>query len=216
MSRTRADAIRQAESGQAPVGLAAERDLVWYQRGKRAIDVAIAGPLLLLLAPLCVVLGVLIKGDTPGPVLFTQRRVGARGAEFVIYKFRTMHADTPAYALKPSSADDRRVTRVGQWLRRWSMDEVPQLLNVLRGEMSLVGPHPEMAFIVAQYDDRQRQRLNVPPGITGLWQISEVRALQIHDHIEYDLSYIANRSLALDLTILFHTFVSVVRGNGAW
>jgi lipopolysaccharide/colanic/teichoic acid biosynthesis glycosyltransferase len=133
-----------------------------------------------------------------------------------MYKLRTMYVDTPVQMLTPDSADDPRITRVGRFLRRTSLDELPQLLNVLKGNMSLIGPRPEMPFIVETYTEYQRHRLTVLPGITGLWQISGDRALQIHENLEYDLYYIANRSLSLDLAILFQTAFSVIRGTGAW
>jgi lipopolysaccharide/colanic/teichoic acid biosynthesis glycosyltransferase len=150
------------------------------------------------------------------PALFSQVRVGQFGKRFRILKFRTMYRDVESYAPTPRDQNDPRVTRVGRFLRRTSLDELPQLFNVLRGEMSLVGPRPEMPFIVDQYTPTQRERLLAKPGLTGLWQISADRAFEIHENIDYDLYYIRNRSILLDLVILLHTLVFAIRGVGAF
>jgi len=126
-----------------------------------------------------------------------------------------MHVCCPPYQRSPIDDSDPRLTRVGRVLRRLSIDEVPQLLNVLKGEMSLVGPRPEMPFIVQNYGLLERQRLCVKPGITGLWQISSARAHPIHENIEYDLFYIEHQSLRMDLSILLRTVAAVIRGVGA-
>ncbi|MGQ9733011.1 MAG: sugar transferase, partial [Candidatus Zipacnadales bacterium] len=120
------------------------------------------------------------------------------------------------YEEAPSTEEDARITSVGRWLRRSSLDELPQLWNVLRGEMSLVGPRPEMPFIVEQYEPWQRRRLDVKPGLTGLWQILGRKDLPLRDNIEYDFYYIRNRSLTLDLVILLKTIGVVLRGRGAY
>ena len=130
----------------------------------------------------------------------------------MLYKLRTMHTDAPPYAYSPKTSADPRITPFGQFLRRTSLDELPQLLNVIKGEMSLVGPRPEMPFIVEQYNWLQRQRLQVKPGITGLWQLSADRNFLMHENIEYDLYYIRNRNFSMDLAILLHTFVFAARG----
>jgi len=141
-----------------------------------------------------------------------QQRVGQKGKLFMLYKLRTMHIDAPPYAYSPKTSADPRITSLGQFLRRTSLDELPQLLNVIKGEMSLVGPRPEMPFIVEQYNWLQRQRLQVKPGITGLWQLSADRNFLMHENIEYDLYYIRNRNFSMDLAILLHTFVFAARG----
>lgn len=179
---------------------------------KRAFDFALASLLLLILSPVLLILAVLIHFDSPGPVLFRQERVGLNGKLFQILKFRTMHVDAPKYAKSPVLSDDRRITGIGKLLRKTSLDELPQLWNVVRGEMSLVGPRPEMPFLVEQYGPVQRQRLQVMPGITGLWQLSADRAFLIHESPEYDLYYIRNRGLFLDLAILIHTLAFAMRG----
>ena len=183
-----------------------------YEIPKRIVDIAISSFLLLLLGPMFLLITLVICLDSPGPVLFVQRRVGLNGRFFDICKFRSMYAGVPRYEFSPTSSRDRRITRVGRFLRRTSLDELPQLLNVLRGEMSLVGPRPEMPFIVKRYNAFQRQRLQVVPGITGLWQLSADRARQIHENLHYDLSYIRDRTICLDLAILIHTLFVAMRG----
>jgi lipopolysaccharide/colanic/teichoic acid biosynthesis glycosyltransferase len=123
-----------------------------------------------------------------------------------------MYHDVPPYGYSPRAQRDPRITRVGRFLRRSSLDELPQLLNVFLGQMSIVGPRPEMPFIVEQYTPLQRQRLVVKPGMTGLWQISADRAFLIHENLEYDLYYVRRRSLFMDIAILLHTFLHAAHG----
>ncbi|MFG0328445.1 MAG: sugar transferase [Phycisphaerales bacterium] len=158
-----------------------------------------------LLWPLALVIAICIRLDDGGPVIFTQDRVGKDGRVFRLFKFRSMRVDADRYAVHPNG-DDPRITRVGRWLRKYSLDELPQVLNVLLGHMRLVGPRPEMPFIVARYTDTHRKRLTVTPGITGLWQVSPHRNDPIHEHIEYDLAYIAHRGPILDLALIISTF----------
>jgi lipopolysaccharide/colanic/teichoic acid biosynthesis glycosyltransferase len=131
-------------------------------------------------------------------------------------KFRTMHADVSFDAPAPKSQRDPRITNIGRWLRRYSLDELPQLLNVLRGEMSIVGPRPEMPFIVATYGPIQRERLRAKPGLTGLWQISYARGEAIHENLDYDLYYIEHQSIMLDFVIMGLTGFAVFKGTGAY
>jgi len=154
----------------------------------------------------------LIRLDSPGPALFKQVRVGQGGRLFEMYKFRSMYAHASGSDYSPKTPDDPRITRLGKFLRRTSLDELPQVLNVLEGSMSLVGPRPEMSFIVEQYGEKQRQRLQVKPGLTGLWQLSGDRAFLIHENIEYDLYYIQHRNFFMDLAILLHTSIFAMRG----
>ena len=179
---------------------------------KRAIDLAVSAISLGVFAPLLAVIAILVKATSPGPVLFRQDRVGKDGRRFSIYKFRTMYRDAPQYSHSPGAGDDPRITRVGRFLRHASLDELPQLINVLLGQMSLVGPRPEMPFIVEQYTPLQRRRLAVKPGITGLWQLSGDRAFPIHENIEYDLYYVRHHSLFMDVAIVLHTFIFAGRG----
>lgn len=183
-----------------------------YQWAKRLCDVVGAVILLALDLPVFLLLAILIRLDSRGPALFRQERVGLNGHRFRMFKFRTMYVESPTYAYSPRLPDDPRITPLGRFLRRTSLDELPQLINVLVGDMSLVGPRPEMPFITRQYTDQHRQRLQVKPGITGLWQLSGDRAYLIHENIEYDLYYIQHRNFFMDLAILFHTAIFAMRG----
>ncbi|HSU93357.1 MAG TPA: sugar transferase [Gemmatimonadaceae bacterium] len=172
---------------------------------KRLVDVVGSLLLMLVSAPIWLVAMILVRETSPGPLLFVQERVGIGGRRFRMLKFRTMARDANPYAASPAGDVDARVTSVGRILRATGVDELPQLLNVLRGEMSLVGPRPEMPFIVDGYSALQRKRLEVRPGLTGLWQLSADRHAEIHENIEYDLYYIAHQSLVLDALILLET-----------
>ncbi len=198
------------------VRLGRERTHPLYEVAKRAFDFcgALAG--LVVLAPLLLWCVWRIRATSPGPAFFTQLRVGRHGRCFRMIKFRTMHREVASEAVSPTGPGDPRVTRSGRWLRATSIDELPQLLNVLRGEMSLVGPRPEMPFIVAAYDDWERRRLSVKPGITGLWQILGRKDLPMHRNLQYDFYYIRNRSLALDASILLRTAGAVLSRRGAF
>jgi exopolysaccharide biosynthesis polyprenyl glycosylphosphotransferase len=186
-----------------------------FQRAaKRSFDLAVSGLLLVILAPLVFLpVAILLKLLSRGPVFFVQERVGRGGRLFKMCKFRSMHVSAPAYADKPSSGRDPRIFPLGRVLRRTSLDEFPQLWNVLRGEMSLVGPRPEMPHIAETYNPVQRERLLVLPGMTGLWQVSKDRNLPIHEGVDYDLFYIYNQSLLLDLVILARTCIAMFRGR---
>lgn len=187
-----------------------------YLVAKRLLDLVLSSLFILALSPLVILIGIAIKFDSRGPTLFKQKRVGLNGKEFSFYKFRSMYVDAPKYARTPADPNDSRITSVGRWLRRTSLDELPQLFNVWRGDMSLVGPRPEMPFIVETYTPLERQRLLAKPGITGVWQISAVRGEPIHANIEYDLFYLEHRSILLDLAIIIKTILSVIRGVGAY
>lgn len=183
---------------------------------KRAIDVCFSVLILLITSPLFAVVIFLTKRDSRGAAIFKQKRAGENGQLFTMFKFRTMHPRVDEYDYHPRDRNDERVTRLGRILRRTSLDELPQLFNVIKGEMSLVGPRPEMPFIVKKYDVTEKQRLLVKPGITGLWQISADRSRAIHENIDYDLYYVRNQSLLLDIAILLRTAIPVVRGLGAF
>jgi exopolysaccharide biosynthesis polyprenyl glycosylphosphotransferase len=191
----------------------ATRSRRWsYEAAKRALDVAASAFSLLLLAPVLAATAAAVKLTSPGPAIFKQRRVGQDGVLFEMYKFRSMDNGTDTYAYSPTSGRDPRITAVGRFLRHTCIDELPQLVNVLRGEMSLVGPRPEMPFIVEQYEEIHRGRLVVKPGITGLWQLSGDRSSPIHHNISYDLYYVRNRNFLMDVAILLHTVVFAFRG----
>lgn len=178
----------------------------YAKHGKHLFDASAAFCLVLLFAPLMVLIAVLIKLTSRGPVFFSHKRVGLNNELFLIYKFRSLHTDTPSYSEKPDSTEDVRITLVGKWLRKTSLDELPQLFNVLKGEMSLVGPRPEMPFLAEHYEPWENQRHLVRPGMTGLWQLSPRRRGSIREGIPVDLEYIKNLSLWNDLKILLRTF----------
>jgi len=173
----------------------------------------LAGVGLIFFAPAFLAIAILIKLEDGGPVFFRQKRLGLHGRSFTVLKFRSMRVDALAYDESPKDRRDARITRFGRFLRRSSLDELPQLINVLRGDMRLVGPRPEMPFICEDYDQRERKRLEVPPGVTGLWQVSAHRNQPIHDHVEYDLAYRLCRSPYLDAAILISTLLGGARSG---
>ncbi len=198
----------------------------WGLAAKRVLDVAVAGLFLLLFAWLYLLLAVLIKATSPGPVLFRQERVGLNGRRFTFYKFRSMVADAEARRADVEhlnemdgpvfkAAGDPRITRVGRWLRKFSLDELPQMWNVLTGEMSLVGPRPPVPTEVEQYETWQRRRLSMRPGLTCLWQVSGRNEIDFRQWMELDLQYIDAWSFGLDLVILLRTVPAVLLGRGA-
>jgi exopolysaccharide biosynthesis polyprenyl glycosylphosphotransferase len=186
-------------------GFSAHRSRRLYFATKRAFDIAVAAALMVLTAPIWILAAIVIPLESPGPVFFSQERVGKSGRRFRLLKFRSMWCDTNPYAFSPEGDSDPRITRSGRILRTLGFDELPQLVNVLKGEMSMVGPRPEMPFIVDAYTPHQRLRLEAKPGITGLWQISPDRHAAIHENLEYDLYYIRHQSVALDALILLET-----------
>ena len=188
-----------------------EQDLV-YALAKRFFDILISSLLLLLTAPLWLLVSIWIKLSSPGPVFFTQQRVAREGRSFGILKFRSMYTTAPRYSTSPVASFDPRVTSAGRFLRKTSLDELPQLLNVLMGDMSLVGPRPEMPFIVQNYTPVEHQRLLVPQGMTGFWQLSADRKFAIHERLEYDLYYLEQKGFFFDLAILVHTAFFAMKG----
>jgi lipopolysaccharide/colanic/teichoic acid biosynthesis glycosyltransferase len=184
---------------------------------KRGIDLALASVLTLLTAPVVAVLAALIRAESAGHPIYRQTRVGRDGETFSIYKLRTMvrGAEFTGAGLAIQEGDDR-ITGVGKWLRRYSLDELPNLWNVLRGEMSIVGPRPTVPVQVEQYDERQCGRLAVKPGITGWAQINGRASLPWAERIELDLWYVEHQSLALDLRILGRTAGMVLTGQGLY
>jgi len=183
----------------------------------RALELAIALAILALAAPLLALAAIAIKLDSRGPVIYRARRVGRAGVEFELYKLRTMHGgNDPVGVGAPVLAGDARVTRVGGLLRRFSVDEIPNLVNVVRGEMAVVGPRPTLAAQVADYTPRQRRRLEVKPGITGWAQVNGRAEIPWEERIELDLEYVERRSLALDLRILARTAELLLTGRGLY
>jgi lipopolysaccharide/colanic/teichoic acid biosynthesis glycosyltransferase len=219
----------------------------WYLGAKRLLDVLVAGSALVLSLPLFLLIAIAIKLDSPGPVIFRQKRV--RGNQdpntphleenvFDFFKFRSMYVDSdheihrryvtqyinghsganngsrnkPLYKMR----NDPRITRVGRFLRRTSLDELPQFINILTGEMTLVGPRPALPYEVAQYDLHHRQRLLAQAGLTGLWQVSGRTTLSFDEMIALDVEYAQKRSVELDLKILLRTLPAILSRNGAW
>jgi lipopolysaccharide/colanic/teichoic acid biosynthesis glycosyltransferase len=184
---------------------------------RRTIDLVIAGTASVITAPIVALLALAIRLESPGHPVYTQVRAGRDGRPFSIYKLRTMVADAEftGAGLAIQEGDDR-ITRVGTLLRRYSLDELPNLWNVLRGEMSIVGPRPTLPVQVQQYDERQRGRLAVKPGITGWAQINGRASLPWPERIELDLWYVERRTLALDLRIIARTVRLVLSGHGLY
>ncbi|MDP8924735.1 MAG: exopolysaccharide biosynthesis polyprenyl glycosylphosphotransferase, partial [Chloroflexota bacterium] len=210
--------------GRPYVGFASAARVSWL---KRALDLALGGLGLVLLAPLFLLVALAIRLDSPGPVFYRQRRVGKDGHPFWMLKFRSMHRDADRLVAQLADRNeasgplfkirhDPRVTRVGRVLRRASLDELPQLVNVLKGEMSLVGPRPGLPSEVERYEDWQHGRLRARPGITGLWQVSGRSEVPFHDMVRLDLHYVRHWSLGLDLEILLRTIPAVLSNRGAY
>jgi exopolysaccharide biosynthesis polyprenyl glycosylphosphotransferase len=199
----------------------------WRRVVKGGVDRAIAGFALLLLAPVMAIIAIAVRCTSPGPVLYRQERIGVNGRSFTMLKFRSMVADADRQleqleqdnisdGLLFKIRSDPRITPVGRWLRRLSLDELPQLFNILGGSMSLVGPRPPLPREVANYDSQVSRRLLVKPGLTGLWQISGRSDLPWEESVRLDLRYVENWSLALDLLILWKTGRAVLSRNGAY
>jgi exopolysaccharide biosynthesis polyprenyl glycosylphosphotransferase len=183
-----------------------------YIMAKRFADLLLSSLLILLTLPVWLFAAVMVKTTSRGPVFFRQERTGQSGRRFVMLKFRSMYVDTPKYERSPENPKDQRITPAGRFLRKTSLDELPQLLNVLVGDMSLVGPRPEMPYITDTYTPLERRRLSVPQGLTGFWQLSGDRKFIIHEAVEYDLYYIENRGIFLDFAILLHTLFFSMKG----
>jgi lipopolysaccharide/colanic/teichoic acid biosynthesis glycosyltransferase len=198
---------------------------VFYDKSKRAVDILFATVLLILALPLLAILGTAIVLSTGQSPLLVQRRVGHGGREFPMLKLRTMRRGSGAEpelpkpageVFVPKTPDDPRVTPIGRILRRTSLDELPQLVNVLAGQMSLVGPRPALPHEVARYPHSWRRRLTVKPGLTGLWQVSGRSNIPPRRRIAIDRLYLARRSLILDSIILLRTLVAAISMRGAW
>jgi undecaprenyl phosphate N,N'-diacetylbacillosamine 1-phosphate transferase len=186
-----------------------------YHRFKRMADLVCAGLGLVILAPIFLVIGVIIRLESPGPVFFRQERAGRAGVPFLMCKFRSMYVTRrPVRGFQ--SGDDPRITAVGGWLRRLSLDELPQLLNVVRGEMSLIGPRPALVYHVERYDEHQQRRLEVRPGITGWAQVNGRNSLSWEEKIELDVWYVDHCSIGLDLRILLKTAKAALDQSGIY
>jgi exopolysaccharide biosynthesis polyprenyl glycosylphosphotransferase len=200
----------------------------WQLGVKRLLDILAAGILIIILSPVWLLIMLWIRVDSPGPAIFKQKRVGLGGQPYTIYKFRTMVQNaeqitkTKLAKVKEldnfvfQEKDDPRITRSGHFLRKTSLDELPQLINVLIGNMSLVGPRPEIPEIVKHYTPEQYKRLNMPPGITGLAQVNGRGDLTLGETMDYDLQYVRDWSIWRDIEILWKTVVVVFTGKGAY
>jgi exopolysaccharide biosynthesis polyprenyl glycosylphosphotransferase len=199
----------------------------WNLVVKRAYDLILTTVGMTVSAPLWLFIAIAIKLDSPGPVLFRQERAGRHGKPFTVYKFRSMRQDAEAELAKLQNRnevdgpmfkirDDPRRTRIGRFIRRSSLDELPQFINVLRGEMSIVGPRPALLSEVAQYQDWHRRRLDVLPGITGLWQVSGRSELSFDEMALLDIYYAENWSLGTDIRISLRTVPQIFFGDGAY
>jgi exopolysaccharide biosynthesis polyprenyl glycosylphosphotransferase len=217
---------RVVASRQAPAMFDVAADSRTYAIAKRLFDVIFALLALVLISPLCIVVSVLIWATSPGPVIYRQTRLGRGGRPFTCLKFRSMVRDAddhkthllvqneatgPVFKLRR----DPRVTTVGRWLRKWSIDELPQLINVLAGNMSIVGPRPPLPSEVEHYTPEQRRRLAVKPGLTCLWQVSGRSLVGFEEWVRLDLEYIARRTFWLDLVLVVRTIPAVLLGRGA-
>ena len=221
-----AERINGANFGLPAVGVARR----WFQYEtslKRLLDLVLASLGLLATAPLWLAIMVAIRLDSPGPAIFVQERVGLRGRRFNFYKFRSMYVDAEGLRAELQSSNevsgpvfkmrrDPRVTTVGVFLRRTSLDELPQLFNILKGEMSLVGPRPPLPKEVEQYRPSDAVRLSVKPGLTCLWQVSGRSSVGFDRWMEYDREYVYNLSLGLDIRILLRTVAAVLTMRGAY
>ena len=198
------------------------RDRTRYLRIKRVMDLTLSIAALPVVLPILLLASIAIRLDTPGPALFVQERIGQHRRHFRLYKLRTMVADAEdlkasvldSHTIHFKTLDDPRITRVGRFLRKTSLDELPQLFNVLRGEMSLVGPRPTSVNL-ATYEPWHERRLEVPPGVTGLWQVRGRNAMTFDERVVLDLEYIDHLSFANDIKLLGMTVLVVLKGKGA-
>jgi lipopolysaccharide/colanic/teichoic acid biosynthesis glycosyltransferase len=205
------------------------------EAGHRALDIAVASLALVVLAPLMALITVAIRLDSKGPAIFRQRRVGRGRCEFTVFKFRSMrsgadpakHREYVTALISGATAEaggasgdlykltvDSRITRVGRWIRDWSLDELPQLLNVLAGDMSIVGPRPAIPYEVEQYPKWYLRRFDVKPGLTGFWQVNGRNQRTYEEMVRLDLEYVEHRSLGLDISIIARTPLTVLRRKG--
>jgi sugar transferase EpsL len=178
---------------------------------RRLVDIVVSLTALTLLGPLMVVLALLIRLTSKGPALFQQERAGLHGRPFTFYKFRTMRVDTDPFGTSPKGARDLRLTGIGRWLREYSLDELPQLLNILKGDMTFIGPRPLYVAQIFEWNEEQKKRLLVKPGLTGLAQVSGRAGLTREDKLALDVQYVETRSMILDCKILLATIVQVFR-----
>jgi len=181
-----------------------------YPLIKKIIDVVLAFNLICFLFWAFVIISILIKLDSQGSILIHQTRLGQDGKKFTLFKFRTMNKEDCQDAVSPTTPEDNRITNLGKFLRKYHLDELPQLLNILIGDMSFVGPRPEMEFIAQNYTTEQKQRLTIKPGLTGLWQVFGSKSKPIHEDLIHDIFYLNHQSLYLDFRIVLWTIEKVI------
>lgn len=209
-------AIRRRSAANRVRTTVVDRTLPSYHAMKAVLDRFLALAALLVAAPALLVLAWRVRNDSPGPAFFTQTRAGRYAKPFTLFKFRTMRTDVDPYGDSPQTGEDPRITPLGRMLREWSLDELPQLINVAIGEMSLVGPRPLYMQQIAEWDARQRGRLLVKPGLTGLAQINGRGSLTVEQKLEWDVRYVENACLRTDLTIIWRTIGGVFRRSGIY
>ncbi len=183
---------------------------------KRGLDIFIAIAAMVILSPVLVAIGITIRLSSKGPAIFKQQRAGKNGRPFVFYKFRTMTLDVDPFGPSPKSGQDPRLTKVGKFLRESSLDELPQLFNVLKGDMSIVGPRPLYLSQIPEWSERQKKRLLVKPGLTGLAQIQGRAEITIEEKLELDVKYVENSGLLTDIRIMLETIVQVFRRKSVY
>ena len=188
----------------------------YYGNFKRGLDIFIALAAMVILSPVLVAIGITIRLSSKGPAIFKQQRAGKNGRPFVFYKFRTMTLDVDPFGPSPKSGQDRRLTKVGKFLRESSLDELPQLFNVLKGYMSIVGPRPLYLSQIPEWSERQKKRLLVKPGLTGLAQIQGRAELTREEKLEFDVKYVENAGLLTDIRIMLATIVQVFRRKSVY
>ena len=178
----------------------------------RFFDLIVSLIACIFILPIFFVISIIIFIDDGFPIFFYQKRIGLRNKKFDIYKFRTMYKSVEKYDISPSKKYDKRITKIGNFLRKTSLDELPQFFNVLKGDMSIVGPRPEMPFIVEEYNEFERFRLKIKPGITGAWQVSPTRNSPIHHNVDYDIYQIINNSLRYNIKQILKTIIWAGKG----
>lgn len=181
-----------------------------YRSLKRIVDFCLAAGGLLFASLIIAVIAIIIRLTSKGPAFFAQERAGKDSKPFTMYKFRTMRTDADPFGASPKSGEDPRITRIGRFLREYSLDELPQLFNMLKGDMAFIGPRPLYMSQAAEWNERQRKRLQVRPGLTGLAQVSGRGGLTIEEKLELDVQYVENEGLKIDLKILLATFGAIV------
>ena len=183
---------------------------------KRGLDILVSLLLLIVLSPLLAVIALAVKLESKGPAIFKQERAGRNGKPFTFYKFRTMKADADPFGPSPKSFKDKRLTKIGRILREYSLDELPQLFNIVKGDMSLVGPRPLYLSQIPEWNERQKKRLRVKPGLTGLAQISGRGELTREEKLELDARYVDTASLVADIRIMWATLAHVLKRKGIY